>query len=49
MMGRKFLGIQTVMSGKTRFFRTVLGAVLGLMRLERLFVCSLLRAGQRRN
>ncbi len=33
-MGRKFLGIQTVVSGKTRFFRTVYGAILGLMRLK---------------
>ena len=38
MMGRKFLGIQTVISGKTRFFRTVYGAILGFMRLERLSV-----------
>ena len=37
-MGRKFLGIQTVISGKTRFFRTVYGAILGFMRLERLSV-----------
>jgi len=38
MMGRKFLGIQTVISGKTRFFRTVYGAILGFMQLERLSV-----------
>ena len=38
MMGRKFLGIQTVISGKTRLFRTVYGAILGFMRLERLSV-----------
>ena len=38
MGGRRFLGIQTVMSGKTRFFRTVYGAILGLMRLNFLSV-----------
>jgi len=38
MMGRKFSGIQTVISGETRFFRTVWGVILGLMRLERLSV-----------
>ena len=31
MWGRKFLGIQTGISGKTRFIRTVYGAILGLM------------------
>jgi len=38
MMGRRFLGIQTVISGKTRSIRTVWGAILGLMRLEVLSV-----------
>ena len=37
-MGRKFWGIQAVISGETRFFRTVYGAILGLMRLKRLSV-----------
>ena len=40
MMGRKFLGIQTVISGETRFLRTVYGAILGLMWLKRLSVAS---------
>ncbi|NDP41032.1 MAG: hypothetical protein GZ093_20330 [Rhodoferax sp.] len=38
MIGRKFLGIQTVISGKPRFLRTVYGAILRPMRLERLSV-----------
>ena len=33
-----FLGIQTVISGKTRFFRPVWGVILGLMRLKCLSV-----------
>ncbi len=36
MMGRRFLEIRTVNSGKTRFIRTVWGAMVRLMRLERL-------------
>jgi len=40
MMGRRFLGIQTVISGETRFLRTVYGAMLGLMRLNFLSVVS---------
>jgi len=38
MMGRRFLGIQTVISRETRFLRTVWGAILGLMRLNYLSV-----------
>ena len=34
MVGRRLLQIQTVISGKPRFLRTVWGAILGLMRLE---------------
>jgi len=34
MMGRRFLGIQTVISGENPFFRTIWGAILGLMRLN---------------
>jgi len=36
----QYWGIQTFISGKTRFFRTVYGAILGFMRLERLSVMS---------
>jgi len=35
---RRFLGIQTVISEKTHFLRTVWGAALGLMQLKILSV-----------
>ncbi len=38
MMGHRFLEIQTVTSGETRFIRMVWGAIVGFMRLKRLFV-----------
>jgi len=38
MGGRRFLRIQTVVSRETRFFRTVWGVILGLMRLNYLSV-----------
>jgi hypothetical protein len=38
MLWRKFLEKQTVISGETRFLRTVYGAILGLMRLKCLSV-----------
>jgi len=38
MMGHRFLEIQTVTSGETRFIRMVCGAIVGFMRLKRLFV-----------
>jgi len=37
-MGRRFLGIQTVISGETYFLRMVYGVILRLMRLKCLSV-----------
>ena len=45
LMVSKFLGIQTVISGETRFRRMVCGVILGLMRLKCLSVIGLLPNG----